>query len=130
MAELIREGCDLMLVIGGYNSSNTTHLVEIASHATRTFHIEDADNLVSPVWIRHKLLHDASPVMEEGWLPSGPSIIGLTAGASTPNSEIGRSVARVLSFRGMPEEWILELAAEGNRISQDRRADRPISPEE
>ena len=128
VAELIRGGCDLMLVLGGFNSSNTTHLVEIAAQSVRTYHIEDADNLISPVWIRHQRLHESSAVLEEGWLPSGPLSLCMTAGASTPNSEIGRSVARLLAFRGVPEEMIRELAAEGTRVAQAGRALRPEPP--
>jgi 4-hydroxy-3-methylbut-2-en-1-yl diphosphate reductase len=126
--ELIEEGCDLMLVIGGFNSSNTTLLVEIASRSTRTYHIEDADNLISAQWIRHQPLDETGAVMEEGWLPSGPLVICLTAGASTPNSEIGRSITRLLGFRGASEAELRELAAEGNRISASLRRSKPAEP--
>ena len=111
----------LFLVIGGFNSSNTNHLVEIASASTRTYHIEDAANLVSERWIRHKPLGEQSPLVEEGWLPAGPLTIGVTAGASTPDSEIGASIERLLRFRGMPEEVLAEAATEGRRIAEDRR---------
>jgi 4-hydroxy-3-methylbut-2-enyl diphosphate reductase len=126
--ELIDQGCDLMLVIGGFNSSNTTHLVEIASHSTRAYHIEDAENLISPQWIRHKPLNEAGAVIEEGWLPSGRLVVGLTAGASTPNSEIGRSITRLLAFRGVSEAELRELAAEGARISASRGKAKPAPP--
>lgn len=130
MVDLLHQGCDLMIVIGGFNSSNTTHLVEIASRSLRAYHVEDADNLISPRWIRHKPLEEQGPVVEEGWLPEGPLVIGLTAGASTPDSEIGRSVARLLSFRGVPEETIEHLAASGRKLAELRRreGDRSAGP--
>jgi len=120
--ELIGSGCDLMIVIGGFNSSNTNHLVELAASSTRAYHIEDAANLVSPRWIRHKPRGGKSAVMTEGWLPDGPLVIGLTAGASTPNSEIGDSIARLFTFRGVPAAELEELAREGGRIAEERRA--------
>jgi 4-hydroxy-3-methylbut-2-enyl diphosphate reductase len=119
--ELVAGGCGLMVVIGGFNSSNTNHLVEIASASTRTYHIEDAANLVSERWIRHKPLGERSPLVEEGWLPVGPLTIGVTAGASTPDSEIGASIERLLRFRGTPEEALAEAATEGRRIAEERR---------
>jgi 4-hydroxy-3-methylbut-2-en-1-yl diphosphate reductase len=119
--ELVAGGCGLMVVIGGFNSSNTNHLVEIAAAATRTYHIEDAANLVSARWIRHKPLGERSPLVEEGWLPAGPLAIGVTAGASTPDSEIGASIERLLRFRGVPSEPLAEAAADGSRIAVERR---------
>jgi 4-hydroxy-3-methylbut-2-enyl diphosphate reductase len=99
---LIDEGVDLMVVIGGFNSSNTTHLLEIAAHAVPAFHIEDSACLVSADAIRHKPLDRAAPIVTTGWLPGGPVRIGITAGASTPNSEIGAAVERIFAFRGEP----------------------------
>lgn len=99
---LIEEGVDLMIVIGGFNSSNTTHLLEIASRSVPSYHVEDAACLLSAREIRHKPLTSAAPVVTEGWLPAGRVRIGLTAGASTPNSEIGAAIARVFTFRGDP----------------------------
>jgi 4-hydroxy-3-methylbut-2-enyl diphosphate reductase len=119
--ELVSEGCDLMVVIGGFNSSNTNHLVEIASRHTAVRHIEDAANLVSRQWIRHKPLGASSAVMTEGWLPEGPLRLGVTAGASTPDSEIGESIARLLSFRGIPSEELERLAQAGREAAAARR---------
>jgi 4-hydroxy-3-methylbut-2-en-1-yl diphosphate reductase len=119
--ELLERGCDLVIVIGGFNSSNTTHLVEIASRVKPTYHVEDSDNLISPVWIRHRPLNESGPVVEEGWLPRGPLIIGLTAGASTPDSEVGRSVARLLTFRGVSDETVKGLVQMGREIAAESR---------
>jgi len=105
--EMLAPGIDILLVIGGFNSSNTTHLVEIGvSHRVPTFHVERAEDLLSPRWIRHKPLGDSGPVVRGGWLPTGPITIGLTAGASTPNSEIGRAILRVLRFREFPDSLL------------------------
>ncbi|MFN8548508.1 MAG: 4-hydroxy-3-methylbut-2-enyl diphosphate reductase [Candidatus Eisenbacteria bacterium] len=120
--DLIAERIDLMIVIGGFNSSNTTHLVEISALSTHAYHVEDANCLVSPQWIRHQPLGSRAPIMSEGWLPSGPLRIGVTAGASTPNSETGRTIAKLLSFRGVGSETIDRLSAEGARLREEAEA--------
>lgn len=107
--ELIRQGCDLLIVVGGFNSSNTSHLVRIGTQSIPTYHIEDAENLISPVWIRHRPANSQAPVVEEGWLRPGMRILGLTAGASTPDREVGRCIERLLRFRGIPDGVIAEL---------------------
>ena len=107
--EMIALGIDLLLVIGGYNSSNTTHLVEIGRPLVPTYHIDGAEELISARWIRHKPLDDSGPVVEGGWLPDGALVVGLTAGASTPNSEIGRTIAKLLHLRGVPDSFLADL---------------------
>lgn len=92
---------DRMLVIGGYNSSNTGHLVEIAIERVPTFHIETASCIESSSKLRHQPLHAKAESWAEGWLPAGPVAIGLTAGASTPNVEIERVIRRILELRGV-----------------------------
>ena len=99
--ELVQETVDLMLVLGGYNSSNTTHLAEISSQHSPTYHIADSLCLVSPVEIRHKPVHEADEVVARDWLGTGPSTIGITAGASTPDVKIDESIERLISFRGL-----------------------------
>jgi 4-hydroxy-3-methylbut-2-en-1-yl diphosphate reductase len=99
--ELCREGVDLMLVIGGYNSSNTTHLAEICHERFPTFHISDSDRLVSPALIRHKPIHSEEEIESRDWFPDGPLKIGITAGASTPDVKVDESIERVLSFRNL-----------------------------
>ncbi|MBI5153893.1 4-hydroxy-3-methylbut-2-enyl diphosphate reductase, partial [Candidatus Poribacteria bacterium] len=106
--ELVRGArLDLVLVIGGFNSSNTGHLLEVALEHGRAYHIEDVSNLVSREEIRH-LPHGAKePAMARGWLPDGLVRIGLTAGASTPNRAIADTIARVMSLRGLSVESAL-----------------------
>jgi 4-hydroxy-3-methylbut-2-en-1-yl diphosphate reductase len=90
---------DLMLVIGGYNSSNTANLARICAASRPTFHIADPDCLVSADEIRHRAIGTKTEVSTSGWLPrEGPVSIGLTSGASTPDNLVGAAVARLEGF--------------------------------
>jgi 4-hydroxy-3-methylbut-2-enyl diphosphate reductase len=92
---------DLMVVVGGYNSSNTCNLARICGERVPTYHIADTSCLVSEDVIRHRPVGAPSTgavneTTTPGWLPtSGEVVIGLTAGASTPNNIIGEVVARL-----------------------------------
>ncbi len=104
VAEMMQEPPDIMLVIGGYNSSNTNHLAHLCRQHTRTFHVEDAACIdVERGTIRHKpeLNPTAPELVEDDWLPEGPFQLGITAGASTPNNKIGEALIRVLNIRGI-----------------------------
>jgi len=107
---MMQEPPDIMLVIGGYNSSNTNHLAHLCQQHTKTFHVEDATCIdLDEGTIRHKVGLDptASEATETDWIPDGPFSLGITAGASTPNNKIGEALLRVLSIRGIdvePEE--------------------------
>jgi 4-hydroxy-3-methylbut-2-enyl diphosphate reductase len=101
LAELIQEPLDLLLVIGGYNSSNTGHLAEMAAGRVPAYHIKGAECLVSADLLLHKPAGGREEVEARGWLRrEGPLRLGLTAGASTPDSVIGDVVERVLELRG------------------------------
>jgi 4-hydroxy-3-methylbut-2-enyl diphosphate reductase len=95
---------DLMLVVGGYNSSNTCNLARICAARVPTFHIADPESVVSADEVRHRPVGAPSTAarVEEasrGWLPaSGPVTIGLTAGASTPNNIVGEVIERLERF--------------------------------
>jgi 4-hydroxy-3-methylbut-2-enyl diphosphate reductase len=92
----------VLLVIGGYNSSNTTHLLEIGiASGVPTFHIQDATRIADADTIRHQPLHQTAETAFHPWLPSGPCTIGVTAGASTPNAEIEHVIRRVAGLRGV-----------------------------
>jgi 4-hydroxy-3-methylbut-2-en-1-yl diphosphate reductase len=93
------EGLDLMIVIGGYNSSNTNNLTKIASTFTSAFHIEDAAAIISADEIRHKPAGGKTETLTRGWFPAAACRIGITAGASTPNNQIGETIERILGFR-------------------------------
>ncbi len=105
--EMLAEDLDLVLVIGGFNSSNTGHLVELSSERFPSYHISGADCLRSPDEIRHRIGadHGQPPrvVTSVGWLPEGPLRIGVTSGASTPDMAVHQAIARVLEFRGLTE---------------------------
>ena len=97
---LLREKpVDLMIVIGGYNSSNTANLARICAAARPTFHIADPDCLISRDEIRHRPVGATVEVSAAGWLPpEGPVTIGLTSGASTPDNLVGAAIARLTEF--------------------------------
>ena len=100
--KLIADPLDLMVVIGGYNSSNTTHLAAICHDKAPTYHIEDA-SCVDPEAgsIRFRPVGAKEERLVTGWLPAGPLTVGVTAGASTPNNKIGETVERIAASRGV-----------------------------
>ncbi len=102
--EMMDSPPDIMVVVGGYNSSNTNHLAHLCRDYTTTYHIKDASCIdVDTGLIHHKAELDpgAPELAASGWLPSGAVEIGITAGASTPNNKIGEAVARMLRIRGI-----------------------------
>jgi len=102
--KLIDEPLDLMVVIGGYNSSNTTHLAAICNEKVPTYHIEDAtciDIEHGSIRFRPVGIHSQEETRET-WLPEGRLTIGITAGASTPNNKIGETIERIAALRGVP----------------------------
>jgi 4-hydroxy-3-methylbut-2-en-1-yl diphosphate reductase len=96
---------DIMVVIGGYNSSNTNHLAVLCAKHTVTYHVADASCLDAERGsIRFKpngSPFDAPEIEAVDWLPPGPISVGLTAGASTPNNKIGEAIELVLRTRGI-----------------------------
>jgi len=99
---------DLMLVVGGYNSSNTNHLAALCrSEGIRTLHIEDSDAIdVATGSIRHQPGIKMAEVVETDWL-QGARDIGITAGASTPNNKIGETILNVCTVAGVPYDAAL-----------------------
>ena len=100
--ELLAEPLDVMVVVGGYNSSNTISLAAICAEHVTTYHIEDAE-AIDPEHgtIRYKPIGRAEEVTDS-WMPAHGAVrVGLTAGASTPNNKIGDTVARVFATRGI-----------------------------
>jgi 4-hydroxy-3-methylbut-2-enyl diphosphate reductase len=97
--KLSKDQLDVMLVIGGYNSSNTNHLAAITSNSTKTFHIESAACILNAATIRHKPVGGKLEIESDGWMKQGQIIVGVTAGASTPNNKIGEAIERVLACR-------------------------------
>ncbi len=108
LALVQKQKLDLMLVIGGYNSSNTNHLVELAGEYTASYHIDDPACLTSLESIRHQPVSQDAEIESRHWLPPGEAKIGLTAGASTPNNKIGETIARLAQLRGWNvEDWMV-----------------------
>ncbi|MDX2230986.1 MAG: 4-hydroxy-3-methylbut-2-enyl diphosphate reductase [Leptolyngbyaceae cyanobacterium bins.349] len=102
MLELVEEKLDLMVVIGGYNSSNTTHLQEIAiERGIPSYHIDSADRIGPGNRVEHKPLHRDLEVTEN-WLPAGPLTIGITSGASTPDKVVADVLERIFALRVVP----------------------------
>lgn len=102
VVELLESPPDLMIVIGGYNSSNTNNLARICSKVVATYHIDDSSCIESGEAIRHKPVDAELEETAEGWLPDGPIEIGVTAGASTPNVKVGETIERILACRNEP----------------------------
>jgi len=101
---LLEEPLTAMIVIGGFNSSNTISLAALCAERVPTFHIEDAAGIDPESGAIHFRRAGVKHVeaTESGWLPTeGPVRIGVTAGASTPNNKIGETVARILATRGL-----------------------------
>ena len=98
-----------MLVVGGYNSSNTCNLARICADRVPTFHIADPDCLVSADEIRYRPVGAPSTTkssgqVARGWLPTAGALsIGLTAGASTPNNIVGQVIERLRIFSSHPD---------------------------
>jgi 4-hydroxy-3-methylbut-2-enyl diphosphate reductase len=92
---------DLVLVVGGYNSSNTGHLLEIALARAPSYHILDDGCIESARRIRHQPPGSRSETHSADWLPAGAVTIGVTSGASTPDIEVEKVVRRVASLRGV-----------------------------
>ncbi|OGW80104.1 MAG: 4-hydroxy-3-methylbut-2-enyl diphosphate reductase [Omnitrophica bacterium GWA2_52_8] len=99
--KLVRQGMDLMMVVGGFNSSNTGHLAEISSEYCPAYHIHDPDCILSGSRIRHKKAYQDDIIETDNWLPEGAVHIGMTAGASTPNRMIEEVIFKILEAAGI-----------------------------
>lgn len=108
VVDLLREPLDVMVVIGGYNSSNTMSLAALCSETVRTYHVEDADDIdPSSGTIRHRPLGAKEDVESSDWISRTAQVrVGVTAGASTPNNKIGEAVGRIFATRGIDPKTI------------------------
>ena len=108
LEKLLRDPLDLLLVIGGYNSSNTSHLAEMGEAKLPTYFIKNAAKMVSDAVIQHYDQHKGSEVETRGWLPAGKITVGITAGASCPNNLIEDTIRRLFELRGISVRELLE----------------------
>src|SRR6195256_1718922 len=104
LRELFNIKMDLLLVVGGYNSSNTSHLAEMGEEKLPTYFVQNASRLVSANEIKHYNLHEKREIVSHFWLPSGPTVVGITAGASCPNNLIEETLIRLFELRGIARE--------------------------
>jgi 4-hydroxy-3-methylbut-2-en-1-yl diphosphate reductase len=99
MFGLVEEKLDVMIVIGGFNSSNTTHLQEIAiEEKIPSYHIDCAERILSGNRIEHKPLGGALEI-QENWLPDGKIVVGVTSGASTPDKVVEDTINRIVEMK-------------------------------
>ena len=101
LLELLADPPDLVLVVGGYNSSNTTHLADMAAEKTPTYFVVNASCLESSSRIRHFDTHAKKEITTTDWMPSGPVSVGITAGASCPGNLIEDVLRRFVELRGI-----------------------------
>jgi 4-hydroxy-3-methylbut-2-enyl diphosphate reductase len=107
LEKLLCEPMDLLLVIGGYNSSNTSHLAEMGEANLPTFFVKNAAMMVSDKLIRHYDLASQREVETVDWLPQGKITVGITAGASCPNNLIEDAIRRLFELRGVSVQELL-----------------------
>jgi 4-hydroxy-3-methylbut-2-enyl diphosphate reductase len=108
--DLLEEPRDLMIVIGGYNSSNTISLAALCAERVTTYHVETAaaiDPETRTIQYRPAGKHHSEAATAKWLPPSGAVRVGLTAGASTPNNKIGEAVARIFATRGIELKDVL-----------------------
>jgi len=106
--KLLEDAVEVMIVIGGYNSSNTTHLAELCADRVATFHIADSEGIEPEAGsIRHRPVGSHEEVVTTGWLGPDVRVLGVTAGASTPNNKVGEAIERVFATRGIDVEAAL-----------------------
>src|SRR5580704_4960177 len=107
LEKLLREPMDLLIVVGGYNSSNTSHLAEMGEAKLPTYFIKNAAKMESDKLIHHYNQHIRSEVVTRDWLPSGKITVGVTAGASCPNNLIEETIRRLFALRGIAVQELL-----------------------
>lgn len=106
--ELLNHHMDVLLVVGGYNSSNTTHLVEIGEKELPTFFIRSAECLKSLEQIVHYDLHEKEEINSEfkGFSSDGELVVGITAGASCPSNLIEETILKLFELRGVSADAV------------------------
>jgi len=108
LQKLLVEPMNLLIVIGGYNSSNTSHLAEMGEAKLPTYFIKNAGKMVSDKLIVHYNQHLLKEVDTRDWLPSGQITVGVTAGASCPNNLIEDTIRRLFDLRGISVQELIK----------------------
>ena len=107
LEKLLVEPMNLLIVVGGYNSSNTSHLAEMGEAKLPTFFIKNAAKMQSDKLIVHYDQHKKQEVETHDWLPAGKINVGITAGASCPNNLIEDTIRRLFELRGISVQELL-----------------------
>jgi 4-hydroxy-3-methylbut-2-enyl diphosphate reductase len=107
LEKMLLDPPNLLIVIGGYNSSNTSHLAEMGEAKLPTFFIKNAGKMVSDKLIVHYNQHQQKEVETRDWLPPGKITVGVTAGASCPNNLIEDTIRRLFELRGVSVQEVL-----------------------
>jgi 4-hydroxy-3-methylbut-2-enyl diphosphate reductase len=107
LEKLLRNPLELLIVIGGYNSSNTSHLAEMGESRLPTYFIKNAAKMISEKSIFHYDQHKHEEIETLNWLPKGNVTVGITAGASCPNNLIEDVIRRLLELRGLSASQLL-----------------------
>ena len=111
LQKMLKDPMNLLIVVGGYNSSNTSHLAEMGEQVLPTFFIKNATKMASDKLIVHYDQHKKQEVETHDWLPAGNITVGITAGASCPNNLIEDTIRRLFDLRGIS---ILDLLPKNN----------------
>lgn len=101
LGRLLSQELDLLIVVGGYNSSNTSHLAEMGESVLPTYFIKNSAMMISSERICHFDQHASKEVETVNWLPDGEIKVGFTAGASCPNNLIEDAIRRILDLKGV-----------------------------
>ena len=107
LEKMLLDPPNLLIVVGGYNSSNTSHLAEMGEAKLPTFFIKNAAKMVSDKLIVHYDQHLRKEVETAQWLPPGKITVGITAGASCPNNLIEDTIRRLFELRGLSVQEVL-----------------------
>lgn len=110
LREMLSDKMDLLLVVGGYNSSNTSHLAEMGQECLPTYFIRNAERLESLETITHYDLSSKKEITSKGWLKGGRIVVGVTAGASCPNNLIEETIVRLFELHDLDRELVLAAA--------------------
>jgi 4-hydroxy-3-methylbut-2-enyl diphosphate reductase len=96
---LLEESADLAIVVGGYNSSNTSHLVELCEEKLPTYYIENENNLIDDLTIHHFNFHEHVELISTDYLPKKEKVkILITSGASCPDAVVENVIRKILSY--------------------------------